>query len=124
LHLAELIFEWCLLDDGVFPTVSIYANDITFHLTIRNLLVWLEERIDTTSTHNPRAFKSVGVFCYKFHKKAGFSQQYLEERLKTKALSASTINKLPEISYMTILFNAEIYHCLTSGTTSTKRQVV
>lgn len=42
IHLFQLIFEWCLLEDWVFPTVSIYANDITFHLTIHNMSAWLK----------------------------------------------------------------------------------
>ena len=43
LHLLQLIFEWSLLEEWVFPTVSIYANDITFHLTIHNMSAWLED---------------------------------------------------------------------------------
>jgi hypothetical protein len=121
LHLAQLIFEWCLLEDWVFPTVSIYANNITFHLAIHKMAVRLT---DNAVTLNPKAFKSVGIFCYKFLRKSGHSQQYLEERLRNKAIDAAMINKLPEISYMTIILNTEIYHCLASANTSTKRQVV
>lgn len=45
LHLMQLIFEWSLLEDWVFPTVSIYANDITFHLTIHHMSAWLKETL-------------------------------------------------------------------------------
>lgn len=41
LHLLQLIFEWSLLEDWVFPIISIYANDITFHLTIHKMSAWL-----------------------------------------------------------------------------------
>ena len=42
LHLLQLIFEWSLLEDWVFPNVSIYANDITFFATIHNMSAWLQ----------------------------------------------------------------------------------
>jgi len=29
------------------------------------------------SHRDPRAFRLLGVFCYKFHRKANFSQQHL-----------------------------------------------
>ena len=42
IHLLQLIFEWSLLEDWVFPTVGIYANNITFHLTIHHMSAWLQ----------------------------------------------------------------------------------
>ena len=82
-HLLQLILEWSLLEDWVFPSVSIYANDITFHLTIHKMSAWLIETFKPTKTqHNVsgcESFQLLGVFCYKFHRKANYSQQYLEE---------------------------------------------
>jgi hypothetical protein len=85
---------------------------------------WLQEMTENICSTNPRAFKLMGVFCYKFHRKSGFSQQYIEEQLRNKILDVSDISKMPEVSYMTILLNTEIYHCLASANTNTKRQVV
>lgn len=83
LHLLQMVFQWCLLEDWVFPTVSIYANDITFHLTIHNMSAWLKQTLESNSVADPRAFVLLGVFCYKFHRKANFSQQHIEQLLKS-----------------------------------------
>jgi hypothetical protein len=56
---------------------------------------WLEEMNENVFIANPRAFKLVGVFCYKFNRKSGFSQQYIEEQLKNKILDVADVNKMP-----------------------------
>lgn len=47
----------------------------------------------------------LGVFCYKFHRKANFSQQHLEEQMRENKITFGDVNKMPETSYMTILLN-------------------
>lgn len=56
---------------------------------------WLKETLDVKSNQNPRAFKMLGVFCYKFHRKANFSQQHLEELMKDQQISFADVNKMP-----------------------------
>ena len=106
LHLLQMIFEWSLLEDWVFPTVSIYANDITFHITIHNMSAWLQQQKNKKSSRKisvsrkvleeeekedepVRAFRLVGIFCYKFHRKAFFSQQHIEEQYRNREITTN-----------------------------------
>jgi hypothetical protein len=66
---------------------------------------WLKENLDPNLFRDPRAFKMLGVFCYKFHRKANFSQQHLEEQMRENKITFGDVNKMPETSYMTILLN-------------------
>ena len=95
IHLLMLIFEWSLLEDWVFPTVSIYANDITFYATIHTMSAWLQENYDPMSDTLPRGFRFLGFFCYKFHRKANFSVDHLQEKLMKGEKTTSEINDMP-----------------------------
>lgn len=69
----------------------------------------------------------MGVFCYKFHRKAFFSQQHIEKQFRNSEITTNEINNLPEISYQTILLNTEVENCLRAPETNTvfmKRQVI
>lgn len=56
---------------------------------------WLKEALQQGSAGAPRAFRLLGVFCYKFHRKANFSQQHLEELLRDKEIRISEVNDMP-----------------------------
>jgi hypothetical protein len=78
------------MEDWVFPTVSLYANDITFFATIHNLSGLLQEDSDLNML--PRAFRFLGFLCFKFHRKKNYSQQCLEEMLSNKKISSNEID--------------------------------
>lgn len=99
--LLQLIFEYALMEDWIFPTINKVVPEMTFFATIEDMDAVLEDnpallnlfrlkklpkeqfheqshKLIKLSTDNLRILRLCGILCYKFHRKKSFSNQYLK----------------------------------------------
>lgn len=86
--LLQLIFEYTLIEDWVFPTVNKFVTELVFYATVQKMTAELSEdpRVIAAELERKKAsprvvewvlsggpdlanFKLEGLLCYKFHRK-------------------------------------------------------
>jgi len=106
--LLQLVFEYTLIEDWVFPEVNKYVPELIFFATVHKMNAELAEDphfvaselrkkktsakvINDVLNHkfNMATFRLEGVLCYKFHRKKDATIQEYQKKLERKELSYS-----------------------------------
>jgi flagellar biosynthesis component FlhA len=94
--LLQLVFEYTLIEDWVFPIINKYVPELSFYATVQEMLAELTEDPRFIVEHlqrqkrqispkiiqqllnrklDLRMFRLEGLLCYKFHRNRSFSMQ-------------------------------------------------
>lgn len=102
--LLQLIFEYTLIEDWVFPEVNKYVTELIFCATVYKMNAELQEdaalvaaSLATSKKVNPKIIKEIlnhkfglalfkleGNLCYKFHRKRNETVQEYQKKLERK----------------------------------------
>jgi hypothetical protein len=126
--LLQLIFEYTLIEDWVFPTVNKFVTELVFYATVqkmtaelsedpRFIAAQLEKRKESAKvtewvlSGRPdfAMFRLEGLLCYKFHRKRDETVQEYQERLRRGELALDDFEAMAPVAFMSVILNTEIY---------------
>ena len=133
--LLQLIFEYTLMEDWVFPTINKYQPELLFYATVHRMQAELAEDAqiiaeqlakqkapqrairDLVEGQTDRAtFRLEGLFCYKFHRRHDLAQQEYEARIRRKEMTYNDFEKMEPITSMNVIVNTEVFRAWARST--------